>query len=235
MTALDSSSHTNSERDYIIFSKDFSHNKNEEFEISNFYDITNKNSYTLTTKDNKLFLIMKLSHFGSVFIGNYVCEEPTTLIVKQIDPLLLIINILYSTTKIEEDKFSYSDLNSSIFKYIENLQNNQKIHNLEESEIESTNQILNFLKDYFNLDGKQKDLEKICERNFNSFTNQNYFKLSISKVLNYFNTKINKVEQENLRNVLSIIIQFIPGEIADTLLNFKSKKNNFLNLILNFF
>lgn len=229
MTALNFSSRSNLEKDYIIFSNDFSHIKNEDIDIFNFYDISNKYSLTLTIKDNKLFIIMKLSLFGSVFIGNYVCEEPTTLIVKQINPIMLIIGIMFSTTKIEDNKFSFSDINSSIFKYKENLENIQKLHNLEESDIESTNNILDFLKDYFNSEEKAKELEKICEKNFNSFTNLNYFKLSISKVLNYLNAKIKNIEQENLRNVLSIIIMFIPNEIADSLLNFKSM------IILNFY
>ncbi len=178
------------EKDYFIISNEFTIKQDDVIEFLTYYDTVNNATFTLTIQENKIFLCMKLSHFGSVFYGNAVFEEPKSLIIKEIDPLLIIINVIYATTKLgDTDKFSFSEVNNFIHIYIENLRNEQKNYKLEDSTLESTIKVLNFIREHFN--GKNKnDLEKICEMTFNSFTESNHYKLLTSKILNYYNKKV---------------------------------------------
>ena len=147
--------------DFFIVAKDFSLNEDEEIEFLKFYDIKKKASHILIIKDQKVYECMRLSQFGSVFYGNYVYEQPTNLIIQEIDPLIFLINIIQFATKTESDKFSIS-LHDIVYKYMEELVNcNDKI---EESEVETSKKFLNFLHDYYV--NKKEELEKICEVTF---------------------------------------------------------------------
>jgi hypothetical protein len=151
--------------DFFIVSKDFSLKEDEEIEFLKFYDIGKKASHILILRDNKVYECMRLSQFGSVFYGNYVYEQPTTLIIKEVDPLMFILNIIFFSTKLPDDKFSSSDLKSIFFKYVEEFTiHNMDIYKVEESEIETSRKFLNFLLDYFS--SRNEELDKICEKNY---------------------------------------------------------------------
>lgn len=65
-----------------------------------FFDIITDNNFNLLAdiKDKKLFLITKISNFGSSFFGNNCISNPKNIIITAIDPLLFLINIVFYTT-----------------------------------------------------------------------------------------------------------------------------------------
>jgi len=225
----------------FIVSKEFKLKENEEMKLLKFYDFVKDSIFLLTLKDGKVFFCFKLNYFGSVFSGNNVHEQVTVLIVKEIDPCLLMINVIYATSKIEGDKFSCLCLNDFIYRYVEEL--NKK--RLDEEILESSKELLNFLKNHFEMN--VAGLESICEKTYSKykyeyiyfsliidvFTDSNYFKLSVSKILSILNKKIrnHKYNEETsinsreleLKNSASIFTSFLPTEISEAFLMFISK------------
>ena len=157
---LDYSNKSNQVNDIFLISKDFSLNENEELEFLNFYDVGKKTNYTLSIKDEKIYMCCKLDLFGSVFYGNYVYEEPTTLIIKEVDPTLFMINIMYNSSGLSDGKFSPLDLKGILTKYKEELENS---HYVEDSDIESSFKFLRFLFEDNSI-SNLVDIDKICEK-----------------------------------------------------------------------
>ncbi len=146
--------------DLFIISKDFQIKENEEIKFTKFYDCMKNSTYYITIKDGKSFLCFKQNNFGSVFNGNYVYEQATILIVKEIDPCLLMIDIIYATSKIDSDKFSCLSLNDFIYRYVEELNKRR----LDEEVLKSSKDFLNFIKSHFNQNSG--GLENICEKTY---------------------------------------------------------------------
>lgn len=79
------------------------------------------------------------------------------------------------------------------------------------------------------MNNKSIDLEKICEvssSKYNSdkqfldpFNDSNFYKLNISKILTYLNSKL---KSENLRETANILIKFLPTDLAEQFCKFKS-------------
>jgi hypothetical protein len=207
--------------DMFVISKDYLMTENEEIEFLSFYDVSKKSSHTITTKDGKVYICLKMNNFGSVFFGNYAYQHMNTLIIQEIDPVLFLVNVIYITTKVDEDKFSTNDFDSIIYKYIETLANK----NIDEGDVESTKKFLAFLGEYFK--SKPQEIEKICERTFSikiltldSFTEKEYYKLNISKILSFMNRK---ASSEDMRKSASILSCFLHEELLEFFLKFKGK------------
>lgn len=97
----------NESTDCFIFSKDFSLQEDEEMEFIEFYDSVGKNSYNLINKNDKLYICVRVNNYGSLFYGNYVVKgkifyynflEPISLVIKEIDPILLFVNVIHGST-----------------------------------------------------------------------------------------------------------------------------------------
>jgi hypothetical protein len=142
--------------DYFIISKDYTLNENDEIEFINFYDLNKKTNYTLTIKDKKMYMCSKLDLFGSLFYGNYVYEEPMTIIIKEVDPVLFLISVIY----IGSDSEKWLSFDTIIGNYIENLNNSEGDLNDKESSIV----LLDYLKDLYITDEKKSEIEKICDK-----------------------------------------------------------------------
>lgn len=175
----------------FIINKDFSLNEDEEIEFFNFYDISKKSNHTLTIKDNKVYSVCGANPSVSFFRDEYDDLEenangkPTTMLIKEIDPTLLLINIIYTSSEMEQGKNFLMDLNAIIYKYIETLSNKK----MNETDLQSSKEFLKFLQDQY-YQGKDDEIEKICERVFNDFSNKNYFKLKFSKVFSFLDKKV---------------------------------------------
>src|SRR4051794_29374258 len=101
--------------DYFIISKEFYLKEDEEIEFFSFYDIVRNTSYILTVKDKKVYMCFKLNSHGSCFYGNFVYEEPRNILIKEIDPVLLFINIIYIATATDvKDKYANLELKDII-------------------------------------------------------------------------------------------------------------------------
>jgi hypothetical protein len=65
-------------RDFCVFhQKGYSLEENEEIQFYNFFDISRSSSYTLSIKNDKIFIWLKSCEFGSMFYGNCAIEGIT--------------------------------------------------------------------------------------------------------------------------------------------------------------
>lgn len=204
-----------STKDYFIISDTYEIKENSQIEFLNFYVNSKKANFTLTTQSEKLYICLKLDHFGSTLNGNYIYEQPNILLIKEIDPLFILIEIIWSSTRDNPDKFM--KIEEIISKYKQILS----------EEHTPSNMFFNFLNDYLTKDGPK--LEKICEKSYVEFLNENYYRLTESKVLSFLNSKIGENINEN--EICSILISFVPDKLGGEFLkfknlNFEEKKEN---------
>ena len=182
-------------KDLLIISKDFDLKDDKDIEFLNIYDISKAKNYFVIISDEKVFLSLRLNLFGSTFFGNYLYEESTNLIIKEIDPVLLMINIFYSTTKIQ-DKFSTVTLYDVMHQYMD-LINNHHSNHLTDADINNIQTFLDFLLNIYFVNN-ETHLEKICEKvisiffNFilDSFNSTICYRLNISKIMTFLQKKV---------------------------------------------
>ncbi len=161
------------------------------FKKFSFYDILTEKKYNFLVdmEEKKLFLLTKINYFGSAFFGNTVISSPNNLILSQIDPLMILINIIFYTTclnnidhyinrdfsdeflKEKIKNFSITNFNSFIIddlfsNYLLKIQNNPIYKNNFNSNILCENKLFieSFLRDYF-IDNETK-IEVITEKNY---------------------------------------------------------------------
>jgi hypothetical protein len=214
------------ELSYFIISKDFTPKEDENLEFLNFYDFSKMRTFKfiINEEKEKLYLCLKPENFGSVFFGNYLYKEFNAIILTEINPMYLLINLFHALKcESKENKYCFMEINDLIQKHIETLYNTQKELGINELVVESTIKILYFLQNLFSGE-KSCELELICEKNYNSFNQTNYFKLAPSKLINHFNNKLKIIEsdKEKLKEVTSIISNFLPDELEEMLIKFKS-------------
>jgi hypothetical protein len=80
-------------------------NENEEVEFITFYDICGERFNSLIVKGGKFYICIRVNTFGSSFYGNFIFNgkglinlDPSNLMIKEIDPLLFVVNFIYQTT-----------------------------------------------------------------------------------------------------------------------------------------
>jgi hypothetical protein len=154
--------------DHFTISKDFSLKENEEIEFVTYFDISKRQTFILAIKDNKVHICIKPNHNGSIFYGNYVIEEPSFLLIKKIDPLILLIGLMHITTKIQKDKYSSLDLLTIGYKYNELIDGGAEDFNLQEEDVKSTKYFVQFLLNETN----GLNIDKICEITFSNNINK---------------------------------------------------------------
>ena len=200
-------------------------NLDSKIKLWNYYDISNKRFLTFYFENNDLYILLKQNIFGSAFLGNQVFFNPKFIIIKKIDPTLILINFIYSS--IENNK--YSNIETLIDNYYLKLKQNDKYKN----DIKFKNSIL-FIRKILEI--YKENLNLICE----VLKDENEYKFLESKVMIYLNNKINLNDNEILEiksnynekeveiykkrkfeEKCRIICEFLPPEIKENYFNSK--------------
>ncbi len=66
--------------EYFIYTNDLNLSENEEVEFVSFYHPDTKSCYNLMLKNDKLYICIKIDHFGSLFYGNFLFKGTYRLI-----------------------------------------------------------------------------------------------------------------------------------------------------------
>ena len=217
----------------FIFDNTFKkYNENDNLKFWKFYDISNKRLLSFIFENNELFICFQQNIFGSCFLGNLVFTEPKFIIVKKIDPVIILIGIIYST-KIEKKAILIENI---IHNYIELLNN---LKDLKEKK-DIIEQSKNFLNKIFEL--YKNKLSIICDEKENMNIDDNNFSYQFleSKVIYYLinKTKITNedekeifqqfnftdeekeiIKKRKLTEKCEIIGSFLPKNIYNILLN----------------
>ena len=217
----------------FIFDNTFKkYNENGNVKFWKFYDISNKRILTFIIENNELFICFHQNIFGSCFLGNLVFTEPKFIIVKKIDPVIILIGIIYSTN-IEKKAILIENI---IHNYIELLNN---LKDLKEKK-DIIEQSKNFLNKIFEL--YKNKLSIICDEKENMNIDDNNFSYQFleSKVIYYLinKTKITNedekeifqqfnftdeekeiIKKRKLTEKCEIIGSFLPKNIYNILLN----------------
>ena len=200
-------------------------NLDSTIKLWNYYDISNKRFLTFYFENNDLYILLNQNIFGSAFLGNQVFFNPKFIIIKKIDPTLILINFIYSS--IENNK--YSNIETLIDNYYLKLKQNDKYKN----DIKFKNSIL-FIRKILEI--YKENLNLICE----VLKDENEYKFLESKVMIYLNNKINLNDNEILEiksnynekeveiykkrkfeEKCRIICEFLPPEIKENYFNSK--------------
>ena len=217
----------------FIFDNTFKkYNENDNLKFWKFYDISNKRLLSFIFENNELFICFQQNIFGSCFLGNLVFTEPKFIIVKKIDPVIILIGIIYSTN-IEKKAILIENI---IHNYIELLNN---LKDLKEKK-DIIEQSKNFLNKIFEL--YKNKLSIICDEKVNMNIDDNNFSYQFleSKVIYYLinKTKITNedekeifqqfnftdeekeiIKKRKLTEKCEIIGSFLPKNIYNILLN----------------
>ena len=177
----------------FIFDNSFKkYHVNSNVKFWKFYDIPNKHLLTFIIENNELFICLKQNIFGSCFLGNLVFTEPKFIIVKKIDPVIILIGIIYSTN-IEKKAILIENI---IHNYIELLNN---LKDLKEKK-DIIEQSKNFLNKIFEL--YKNKLSIICDEKENMNIDDNNFSYQFleSKVIYYLinKTKITNEDEKEI-------------------------------------
>ena len=217
----------------FIFDNTFKkYNENDNLKFWKFYDISNKRLLSFIFENNELFICFQQNIFGSCFLGNLVFTEPKFIIVKKIDPVIILIGIIYSTN-IEKKAILIENI---IHNYIELLNN---LKDLKEKK-DIIEQSKNFLNKIFEL--YKNKLSIICDEKENMNIDDNNFSYQFleSKVIYYLinKTKITNedekeifqqfnftdeekkiIKKRKITEKCKIIGSFLPKNIYNILLN----------------
>ena len=177
----------------FIFDNTFKkYNENDNLKFWKFYDISNKRLLSFIFENNELFICFQQNIFGSCFLGNLVFTEPKFIIVKKIDPVIILIGIIYSTN-IEKKAILIENI---IHNYIELLNN---LKDLKEKK-DIIEQSKNFLNKIFEL--YKNKLSIICDEKENMNIDDNNFNYQFleSKVIYYLinKTKITNEDEKEI-------------------------------------
>ena len=181
--------------------------ENENIIIQKYFDISKKQIFSFTTQNNELFIVLNQKTFGSAFFGNTVITTPKYYIIKKFNPILLLIQIIYSEEKMEETKDKktnindFIDTNAIIQKYEDNFKSLQK------SEIFNNNNYDSIFKSSMNLvkhifEKYSKLIESIAEiKEFEEIEKKICAKKCESKIFNYLNSKVNNLKEEEIKEI----------------------------------
>ena len=115
----------NTKHAFFIADKNYNLPKeNDSLIIDKYFDISRNQMFSFTTQNDELFIILNQNSFGSAFFGNTVLVNPKYYIIKKFNPILLLIQIIYSDEKKDETKiktsnntYDFVDTNAIIQKY----------------------------------------------------------------------------------------------------------------------
>lgn len=215
--------------------------ENEKLKIWKYFDISNSRILSFIIEKDDLYICLQQQLFGSSFLGNLVFSRPKYIIVKKIDPLIILIGLFYSTNN--DNKFI--QIENIIHNYEEILNNFKKIKEIKEIIDESKI----FINKIFSLSKNRLSLIVEEKKNINISETNNNYQLLESKVIKYLMNKTKLTEKEEneieknvkenekeaykerkLKKKCEIISGFLPQKIYNNLLinlNIKIEPKNF--------
>ena len=224
-------------------------NENDIIKIQKYFDISKNCLYSFIYRDNDLFIILNQNTFGSAFLGNTVITEPKYFMIKKFNPILVLIQIIYSNKVDEKNKKimanDYIDTSAIIQNYedkLKSLENNSNLfnNNFESIFISSINFVNKIFSEHLN---KLELISEIKEiKNDFGDDKKVCIKKCESKVYNYLNKKVNlstiennEIEDSGLKDgnekeilikrkifeKISILEPFLPKELYSGYLEYK--------------
>jgi hypothetical protein len=180
--------------------------ENENLVIQKFYDISKNKIYSFICQNDDLYIMINQNTFGSAFFGNTVLKNPKYYIIKKFNPILLIIQIIYSDEKKEENKgnnniYDYVDTNAIIQKYedkLKILKNSELFNNMNFDSIYKST--INLIKNIF--EKYSKYIELIAEvKEIDAIEKKICAKKCESKIFNYLNSKVNNLNDDEMKEI----------------------------------
>ena len=198
----------NTKHTFFITDKNYNLPKeNESLIIQKYFDISRNQTFSFTSQNNELFIILNQKTFGSAFFGNTVITNPKYYIIKKFNPILLFIQIIYVDENKDETKnknaitYDFVDTHEIIQKYedkLKSLKNSEIFNNLNYDSIfkSSMNLVKNIFEKY------SKNIEYIAEiKEIDELEKKTCVKKCESKIFNYINSKVNNLTEEEIREI----------------------------------
>ena len=198
----------NTKHTFFITDKNYNLPKeNESLIILKYFDISRNQTFSFTSQNNELFIILNQKTFGSAFFGNTVITNPKYYIIKKFNPILLFIQIIYADENKDETKnknaitYDFVDTHEIIQKYedkLKSLKNSEIFNNLNYDSIfkSSMNLVKNIFEKY------SKNIEYIAEiKEIDELEKKTCVKKCDSKIFNYINSKVNNLTEEEIREI----------------------------------
>ena len=198
----------NTKHTFFITDKNYNLPKeNESLIIQKYFDISRNQTFSFTSQNNELFIILNQKTFGSAFFGNTVITNPKYYIIKKFNPILLFIQIIYVDENKDETKnknaitYDFVDTHEIIQKYedkLKSLKNSEIFNNLNYDSIfkSSMNLVKNIFEKY------SKNIEYIAEiKEIDELEKKTCVKKCESKIFNYINSKVNNLTEEQIREI----------------------------------
>ena len=198
----------NTKHTFFITDKNYNLPKeNESLIILKYFDISRNQTFSFTSQNNELFIILNQKTFGSAFFGNTVITNPKYYIIKKFNPILLFIQIIYVDENKDETKnknaitYDFVDTHEIIQKYedkLKSLKNSEIFNNLNYDSIfkSSMNLVKNIFEKY------SKNIEYIAEiKEIDELEKKTCVKKCESKIFNYINSKVNNLTEEEIREI----------------------------------
>ena len=198
----------NTKHTFFIADKNYNLPKeNESLIIQKYFDISRNQTFSFTSQNNELFIILNQKTFGSAFFGNTVITNPKYYIIKKFNPILLFIQIIYADENKDETKnknaitYDFVDTHEIIQKYedkLKSLKNSEIFNNLNYDSIfkSSMNLVKNIFEKY------SKNIEYIAEiKEIDELEKKTCVKKCESKIFNYINSKVNNLTEEEIREI----------------------------------
>ena len=198
----------NTKHTFFITDKNYNLPKeNESLIILKYFDISRNQTFSFTSQNNELFIILNQKTFGSAFFGNTVITNPKYYIIKKFNPILLFIQIIYADENKDETKnknaitYDFVDTHEIIQKYedkLKSLKNSEIFNNLNYDSIfkSSMNLVKNIFEKY------SKNIEYIAEiKEIDELEKKTCVKKCESKIFNYINSKVNNLTEEEIRGI----------------------------------
>ena len=181
--------------------------ENESLLVQKYFDISRNQTFSFTSQNNELFIILNQKTFGSAFFGNTVITNPKYYIIKKFNPILLFIQIIYADENKNETKnknaitYDFVDTHEIIQKYedkLKSLKNSEIFNNLNYDSIfkSSMNLVKNIFEKY------SKNIEYIAEiKEIDESEKKTCVKKCESKIFNYINSKVNNLTEEEMKEI----------------------------------
>ena len=159
--------------------------KDQNILVEKYYDLEKKYVLTFIKKEKDLFIIFSQNAFGSAFFGNTVILSPKYYMIKKINPLLILIPIIFKFA----NKTEFKDVNIITEEYQKALKKNKINEQLIKSSIKFLQAI--FTENFFQLE-IISDIKEIFHNKNKTYC----VKLCESKIINFINSRVNLSKEE---------------------------------------
>ena len=201
----------NTKHTFFITDNNFTLPKeNESLIIQKYFDISRNKIFSFTTQKDELFIILNQNTFGSAFFGNTVLTNPKYYVIKKFNPILLLIQIIYSDDKIETSKDKINNLNDFVDTNAIIQKYEDKLKSLKKSQIFHNNNYDSIFKSSMNIvkyifEKYAKCIDYIAEiKEIEVPEKKICVKKCESKIFNYLNSKVNNLNEEEMKEIESL-------------------------------